>query len=128
MYYDVYEEMIEQSKPLDAEEVSASIRDVFRFLMNYEEVLAESENNRDWFEMHYDGNEIIINKCYKSYAIEQGGFNDPIEYNYYSREILRISATAEQYINMLTEYIMYQQEWKMFYKNIMQYLHFTSRR
>ena len=128
MYDDIYEEMMEKTKPLDAEKVSASIEDVFRFLLNYEELLAESEADGDWFEMHYDKNEIVIKKCSKSYSIEQGGFNDPINYNYYNREILRISATAEEYINMLTHYIMRKQELKMFYSHIMGYLHFTTSR
>lgn len=117
---------MEITTPLDAEEVSASIQDVFRFLLNYGESLAESEADADWFEMHYDGDKIIINKCYKTYAIEQGGFNDPIEYNHYSKEILRIPATAEQYINMLTKYIMRKQEWEWLYGNIIGYLHFTT--
>ena len=56
------EEIIEQTKPLDAEEVSASIQDVFRFLLNYEESLAESEADANWFEMYYNDGKIIINK------------------------------------------------------------------
>lgn len=128
MYDDVYEEMIEQSKPLDAEKVSASIKDVFRFLLNYEEHLAESEANGDWFEMHYDNDKIIIKKCSKTYSAEQGGFGDPINYNYRSIEVLSISATAEEYINMLTQYIMRKQEWEMLYGHIMGYLHFTTSR
>ena len=126
MYDDIYEEMIEITSPLDAEKVSASIQDVFRFLLNYEESLAESEADGDWFEMYHNKNEIIIKKCSKSYSVEQGDFNDPINYNYYNREILRISATAEQYIYMLTQYIMRKQEWKMLYGHIMGYLRFTT--
>ena len=126
MYDDIYDEMRELNTPLDTEKVSASIQDVFRFLLNYEESLAESEADGDWFEMYYDKNEIVIQKCSKSYSVEQGDFNDPINYNYYNREILRISATAEQYIYMLTQYIMRKQEWKMLYGHIIGYLHFTT--
>ena len=126
MYDDIYEEMMELTTPLDAEKVSASIKDIFRFLLNYEEELAESEADGNWFEMYYDGEHIIIKKCSKIYSIEQGGFNDPINYNYPSREILKFSATAEEYINILTQYIMRKQEWEMLYSHIMGYLHFTT--
>ena len=126
MYDDIYEEMVETTTPLDAEKVSASIKHIFRFLLNYEEELAESEADGNWFEIYYDGKQIIIKKCSKTYSVEQGGFNDPINYNYHNREILKISATAEQYINMLTQYIMRKQEWEMFYSHIMGYLHFTT--
>ena len=111
----MYEEMQEYYKPIDVDKISASIRDIFRFILRFDEEFAESENDGNWFEIEYQNNKIVIKKCSKSYSIEQGDFNDPINYDYFSHKIVEISASAEEFINILINYIENEQFWKEIY-------------
>lgn len=115
MYDDIYEQYY---RDIDAEDVSASIMHIFRYIRRFDEQIEESEIPV-WFEMSFISakKEVKLEKCSRSYSIEQGGFNDPINFNYHSTELLRFSATAEEYINMLTDYIMGEQEFREFYRN-----------
>lgn len=115
MYNEIYEQYY---RDIDAEDVSASIGHIFRYIRRFNEQIEESEVPV-WFEMSFmpTTKEIKLEKCSRSYSVEQGGFNDPINYNYHSTELLRFSATAEEYINMLTDYIMREQEFKEFYRD-----------
>ena len=124
MYDEIYEQYY---KDIDAEDVSASIRQIFRYVRKFDEQIAESEVPI-WFELSFAPmtNEIVLEKCSKSYSVEQGDFGDPINYNYHSYELLRFSATAEEYINLLTDYIMNKQELKEFYRDNYNRIHFKS--
>ena len=65
----MYEDFREYVEDIDAEEVSASIRDIFRFILRFDEEFAESENDANWFEIGWQNNQIILNKCSKKYSI-----------------------------------------------------------
>lgn len=126
--YDVYEEMMEYYRAdIDADEVSASMVQIFRFCRKFLMDFTESMQP-NWFEISFDSNneQIVIEKCSKSMSVEQGDFGDPINYNYYNNVVLTISATAEEYINVLTDYIMKEQEWKEFCGDVYNYITFKK--
>ena len=104
-------------EPIDADNVSASIKDIFRFICGFDEQFAESENNANWFEVSWKDDQITLNKCSRQYSIEQGDFGDPINYNYYHRTVLTISASAEEFANIVIDYCENSQLWKEIYGN-----------
>ena len=111
------EEMQEYYEHIDTDKISASIRDIFRFILRFDEEFAESENNGNWFEISWKDGQIIFNKCSKRYSVEQGDFDDPINYNYSKRTILTITASAEEFANIIIDYCENQQWWKEVYGN-----------
>ena len=76
----------------------------------FEEEMAESMA-RCFFAVSFQNNKIIIELCKESETIESYyGNTDGIETQIYKRQVLSINATTEDYINMLTSFIMHKDE------------------
>lgn len=92
-------------------DVSARIGDILLYLYKFEEEITESMA-RCFFAVSFQNDKIIIELCKESETIESYyGNTDGIETQIYKRQVLSIDATAEDYINMLTSFIMNKDEY-----------------
>ena len=97
-------------KNMTEDDVSPRIGDILLYLYRFEEEMAESMA-RCFFAVSFQSNKIVIELCKESETIESYyGNTDGIETQIYKRKVLSINATAEDYINMLTSFIMHKDE------------------
>lgn len=111
MYFNTEEEYRTWAiKNMTENDVSPEIGDILLYLYKFEEEIAESMA-KCFFAVSFQNNNIIVELCKESETIESYyGNTYEIETRIYKRKVLKINATAEQYINMLTSFIMHKDE------------------
>lgn len=95
----------EYYKNIDVDKMSASIKDVFRFIKNFDEYIAEFKGAKCYFEIYFINNQIIIKLCEEYYINEYRDGSETIETGGYSHIVAKISASAIEYADMLVDFI-----------------------
>ena len=113
----MYEEMREYYEPIDADKMSASIKDVIRFLINFDEEIAEYEGKSFSFEIYWHNNKIVIETVKTRYSNEYRGGHDDIDTITNKETILKINASAIEYADMLVDFIRNRRLYKEIYGN-----------
>lgn len=111
MFTDDFEELY---NPIDAEDVSASIQDILRFTKNFDETIAESEAIRCFFKIYWLNNKITIEFGEEHITNETYYNTHEFETKATSRTVLQIQASAEEYADMLVDFI----ENRQFYNEV----------
>lgn len=86
--------------------------DIFERIIEFDEYIAESEAIRCFFTVCYQNNKVNL-QYIEEYITNESYYNvhEPIETKRSKESILTFSATAEQYINMLIDFISNRREY-----------------
>jgi hypothetical protein len=104
---------------IEEQDVSSDIRDIMRYLRNFDEEIAESECLRCWFKIYWIDEHIVV-ELVKEYITNETYYNaHEFETRANSNVILKIKASAEEYADMLIDMIQYEYEYKEVYGNRM---------
>lgn len=86
--------------------------DIFERITEFDEYIAESEAIRCFFTLCYHNNKVILNYI-EEYITNESYHNihEPIETKRNTEKILTFSASAEEYINILIDFISNKREY-----------------